>query len=295
MTSILKYRALSPLEELLAYEALWDQPHSTVRSLSIKLNGYPNSLVSTMIEPQTINDYKKNLLPIIRKLTNFGVRIYGDGEFPERLNDARYPIKIFYFQGNWELTYMPSVAVVGTRKPTREGTLRTEYLVKKLVKDGVAIVSGLARGIDTVAHKTAIENDGFTIGVIGTPLNCYYPPENQDLQNKIANDYLLISQVPFSRYSRQTYRENRLFFPERNVTMSALTEATIIVEAGETSGTHVQAKAALEQKRKLFILENNFLNPSLSWPKKFEEKGAIRVKDYDEIRNHLSITPQTNR
>ena len=148
--------------------------------------------------------------------------------------------------------------------------------MKRLVKDKVIIVSGLARGIDTVAHKATIENGGFTIGVIGTPLNCFYPPENQDLQNKIANDYLLISQVPFSRYSKQTYRENRLFFPERNITMSALTEATIIVEAGETSGTLIQAKAALEQKRKLFILDNNFLNPDLSWPRKFEEKGAIR-------------------
>ena len=102
MTMMLKYRALSLLEELLAYEALWDQPLSTVRSLSQKLNSYPNLLVSTMIEPNTIEDYKKNLLPIIRKLSNFGVRIYGDGEFPERLNDARYPIKIFYYQGNWE-------------------------------------------------------------------------------------------------------------------------------------------------------------------------------------------------
>jgi DNA processing protein len=158
------------------------------------------------------------------------------------------------------------------------------------VQDNIVIVSGLAKGIDTAAHTTAIENERFTIGVIGTPLNRYYPLENQELQNSIASHHLLISQVPFSRYLRQTYRENRLFFPERNITMSALTDATIIVEAGETSGTLIQAKAALEQGRKLFILENNFLNPALTWPKKYQEKGAIRIKDYDEIRKHLSIT-----
>ena len=85
---------------------------------------------------------------------------------------------------------------------------------------------------------------------------------------------------------------NRLFFPERNVTMSALTEATIIVEAGDTSGTLIQARAALHQGRKLFILDSCFRNPSISWPQKFADKGAIRVMDYDDIRQHLS--PQIN-
>lgn len=287
MSAMLKHRAISPLEELLAYEALWDFPNSTARSVSKKLSSSPNCLASNFIDARVIDEYKKQLLPVISRLSHFGVRIYGDGEFPDRLNDAKHALKIFYYQGDWELTYLPSVAVVGTRKPTPEGIRRTEYLVKRLVSDKIVLVSGLARGIDTVAHTSAIQNGGFTIAVIGTPLNCYYPPENQDLQNRIANDHLLISQVPFSRYAKQTFRENRYFFPERNVTMSALTSATIIVEAGETSGSLIQARAALEQKRKLFILENNFQNPSLTWPRKFEEKGAIRVKDYDDIRKHL--------
>jgi DNA processing protein len=290
---MLKQSILSPLNELLAYEALWDRQDSTFRTLSKTLNGFPYHLVSALIEPGIVEHYKKKLLPVIQGLAHFGIRIYGDGEFPERLKDAKYPLKIFYYQGNWELSYHPSVAVVGTRNPSQDGIRRTEYLVKRLVEDKITIVSGLARGIDTVAHKTAIQQKGFTIAVIGTPLNCCYPPENQDLQNKIASEHLLISQVPFSRYSKQTYRENKFFFPERNITMSALTEATIIVEAGETSGTLIQARAALAQKRKLFILDNNFLQSELSWPRKFEEKGAIRVRDYDEIRKHLSITSQT--
>jgi DNA processing protein len=285
-----KYGAISPLQEFLAYEALWDRPDSSFRSLALQLHDYPARLVSTLIEPEMIDTYKKQLLPVIKDLPNFGIRVYGDGEFPQRLKDARHPINILYYQGDWNLTYSPSVAVVGTRNPTQEGIRRTEYLVKRLTQDKIVIVSGLAKGIDTAAHITAIQNGGFTIAVIGTPLNCYYPLENKELQNKIASDHLLISQVPFSRYLRQTYRENRLFFPERNITMSALTDATIIVEAGETSGTLIQARAALDQGRKLFILENNFLNPALTWPKKYQEKGAIRVKDYDEIREHLSIT-----
>jgi DNA processing protein len=288
--SMLKFRAISPLEELLAYEALWDLPDSTVSTLSKKLSSFPISPLSSFVEPQVVAEYKKQLLPVINKLPHFGVRIYGDGEFPSRLNDARHPLRVFYYQGDWELAHLPSVAVVGTRQPTEAAIRRTQYLVKKLVEDKFVIVSGLAKGIDTAAHAAAIDRGGHTIAVIGTPLNCYYPLENRSLQEKIAREHLLISQVPFSRYSKQTYHKNRFFFPERNITMSALTSATIVVEAGETSGTLIQVKAALAQGRKLFILESNFTNPSLSWPKKFQEQGAIRVKNYDEIRKHLAIT-----
>ena len=288
MPSMPKFHTISPLAELLAYEALWDLPGSTATALSKKLNTYPDCLLSSLVKPEIISEYKKQLLPVLNKLPHFGVRIYGDGEFPDRLNDAKHPIKIFYYQGDWDLINLPGIAVVGTRNPSEAGVRRTEQLVKKLVEDNFVVVSGLAKGIDTVAHTTAIASKGCTIAVIGTPLNCYYPLENRPLQEKIANDFLLISQVPFSRYAKQTYRENRFFFPERNVTMSALTKATIIVEAGETSGTLVQARAAIAQGRKLFILENNFTNTNLSWPKKFQERGAIRIKSYDEIRNHLS-------
>jgi DNA processing protein len=286
--SQMKIRAISPLEELLAFEALWDLPGSTSKSVSKQLQNYPYSPLS--ITSETIEEYKKQLLPVINNLPNFGVRIYGDREFPSRLNDARHPLRIFYYQGDWDLTYLPSISVVGTRQPTEISIQRTQYLVKKLVEDQFVIVSGLASGIDTAAHHAAIACGGATIAVIGTPLNRYYPPENRLLQDRIAKEYLLISQVPFSRYSKQTYRENRFFFPERNVTMSALSLATVIVEAGETSGTLAQARSALEQGRRLFILDHNFENPQLSWPVKFQKKGAIRVKNYDEIRKHLFPT-----
>jgi DNA processing protein len=118
-------------------------------------------------------------------------------------------------------------------------------------------------------------------------LGSYYPPENRQLQDRIARDFLLISQVPVLRYKRQAIPQNRLFFPERNVTMSALTEATVIVEAGETSGTLTQARAALHQGRKLFILDSCFRRPDLTWPARFEQRGAIRVRYIDDIGSAL--------
>jgi DNA processing protein len=99
----------------------------------------------------------------------------------------------------------------------------------------------------------------------------------------IARDHLLISQVPVLRYAVQAPPQNRLFFPERNVTMSALTEGTIIVEAGETSGTLTQARAALHQGRKLFILESCFNRTDITWPARFEAEGAVRVRQSEDI------------
>src|SRR3546814_13763105 len=119
------------------------------------------------------------------------------------------------------------------------------------------VVSGLARGIDSAAHRAAIARGGHTISVVGTPLGSCYPKENAELQEEIARDHLLISPVPVLRYAKQSPQHNRLFFPARNVTMSALTEATIIGEAAAPPDTLPQARAALPQGRKPYILQKN--------------------------------------
>lgn len=282
-------RAVSPLHELGAYEALWDEPSASFKTMAEKFATRPDAMPSDFVPAATASKYAHSVQQRLRdaEVERFGVRVHGAGEYPERLRDAAYPVALLYFQGWWDLAASRSVAVVGTRKPTPEGLARTRKLVKALVRDNFTIVSGLATGVDTAAHETAIGEGGRTVAVIGTPLSHVYPKENVALQRQIASEFLLISQVPVCRYERQDYRRNRLFFPERNVTMSALTEATIIVEAGETSGTLIQARAALDQGRKLFILESCF-HQGLSWPQRFAEKGAIRVAEYDEIKHHLS-------
>lgn len=178
------------------------------------------------------------------------------------------------------------MAVVGTRKASEEGRRRAAKLARALVDDGFAVVSGMAAGIDTAAHESALEAGGVTIAVIGTPLSEAYPRENRELQRRIAAEHLVVSQVPAWRYHQQDWRANRGWFPERNVTMSALTEATVIVEAGETSGTLIQARAALGQGRKLFVLESCF-QAGLEWPARLDGQGAVRVGSYEEIRERL--------
>jgi len=275
--------------EVGAYEALWTEQDASFKSLAERFAASPGARPSDLVPEEEARRYAGRVLAKLRDRTEmrFDVRVHGELDYPERLRDATHPVELLYFQGVWELIMARSVAVVGTRKPSAEGLARTRQLVRKLVEDGFAIVSGLAEGVDTAAHSAAIEANGQTVAVIGTPLGHVYPKANAELQDRIARDYLLISQVPLERYEAQNYRVNRFFFPERNKTMSALTEATIIVEAGETSGTLIQAREALKQKRKLFILNSCFERTDLTWPAKFEQAGAIRVRDYADIRREL--------
>lgn len=290
-------RSISPYLELGAYEALWLASGTSFRTLANRFERNPGCLPSDLVDPE-VADRTAELA--CRRLQasggkRFGVRVHGAAEYPERLRDDRHPVELLYHRGNWDHVNSRSVAVVGTRNPTPEARKQTRQLVRSLVADDFTIVSGLAKGIDTIAHITAIEEDGRTFAVIGTPLSHSYPRENRELQVEIGRRFLLISQVPVLRYDRQDYRRNRLFFPERNKTMSALTEATIIVEAGETSGTLVQATAAVEQNRKLFIMDSCFRNRNLTWPEKFARKGAIRVKCYLDIHHALSEVPDQGR
>jgi DNA processing protein len=285
-----KFGSISPWLEMGAYETLWSQANATFKSIAEMFRARPNALPSEMILPGIAENVARDAAEILRKagVNKFGVRILGAAEYPKQLLDANAPLRFLYFQGWWDLVHTRSVAVVGTREPSMEGKARAAKLVKQLVQDKFTIVSGLAKGIDTIAHETAIESGGLTMAVIGTPLSHSYPNQNKELQRRIAEEYLLISQVPIIRYSQQHPKQNRWFFPERNVTMSALTEATVIIEAGETSGTLVQARAAISQGRKLFILDNCFRNTSVTWPARFEQQGAIRVRSYEDIREHLS-------
>jgi DNA processing protein len=162
----------------------------------------------------------------------------------------------------------PRVSIVGSRKASAEGLSRARSLAKSLADHGIVVVSGLAAGIDRAAHEGAIEAGGRTIAVIGTPLDQSYPKENAELQETIARDHLLISQFPFGYPSLPNN------FPLRNRTMALVTDSTVIVEAGEKSGTLHQGWEALRLGRILFLMESIADNQSLSWPREMISYGA---------------------
>lgn len=281
-------RAISPMIEMGAYEALWLRDAS-FKKIADYFRDNTGAVPSDFVPVAEAARAAADVLEIMRHdgVSDFGVRVHGAGEYPAKLREARHPIELLYFRGWWNLVEAPGVAVVGTREPSDEALARTARLAKLLVRDGFTVVSGLAKGVDAMAHTTALDAGGATIAVVGTPLNRVYPRENADLQKRIGDEFLVVSQVPVLKYLQaKNPKTNAYFFPERNITMSALTDATIIVEAGETSGTLYQARAAIHQGRKLFILDSCF-GRGLTWPDKFVAQGAIRVRDYDDITKHL--------
>ena len=149
----------------------------------------PDAVPSDFVPPQKAREYAAFVQRRFHEadVMRFGVRVHGAGEYPQKLRDAAHPVELLYYQGWWDLVESRLVAVVGTRTPTPDGIARTRRLVRELVRDDFTVVSGLAAGIDTIAHETAIAEGGRTIAVIGTPLSHSYPKDNAELQRKIAD------------------------------------------------------------------------------------------------------------
>lgn len=176
-----------------------------------------------------------------------------------------------YFSGDLSLLDRPCVAVVGSRDLSEMGRKRAARLARELAHDGFVVVSGLAAGVDATAHSEAISAGGSTIGVIGTPLDKAYPAANADLQKEIYENHLLIS--PFAS-GEQTFKSS---FPKRNRVMAALSDATVIVEASDTSGTLHQAAECVRLKRWLFIAKSLAESENLTWPAKFLKEARVRA------------------
>lgn len=188
--------------------------------------------------------------------------------------------EMIYAEGDIALLREGSrVAVVGSRKATEDGIKRTRIVTRALVAQGITVVSGLAEGIDTVAHRTAIEAGGRTIAVLGTPLSKAYPTKNAGLLEEIKRHHLAISQFP------EGYPGKSENFPRRNRTMALICDATIVIEAGEMSGTRHQGWEAIRLGRHVYLLENVAYDPNLTWPKELMSYGAqvLRREDLPDI------------
>lgn len=214
------------------------------------------------------------------------VKEYTPAELLGFINDieVKYAPDTLYLAGHPELLQEgPKVAIVGSRNASSSGLSRARKLVKRLVELDVVVVSGLAKGIDTVAHSSAIEFGGRTIAVMGTPLDNPSPKSNTRLFEEICRNHLAVSQFP---NGKRTFPGD---FPMRNRTMALLSDATVIVEAGEKSGTEHQGWEAIRLGRELFLLES-LVSQGYEWPKKLIEYGA-QVLNNDNIDEVLAALP----
>ena len=176
-----------------------------------------------------------------------------------------------FYTGDLSLLNRPVVSIVGTREATDDGWKRASRLGRELAANNIVVMSGLAKGIDTAALTAALDAGGKTVGVIGTPLDKAYPSENAELQENIYRHHLLIS--PF-RSGEIVHKSN---FPKRNRVMALLSDATVIVEASDTSGTLHQAAECLRQGRWLFIVRSVANDPRLKWPGRFIGKPKVQI------------------
>jgi len=289
--------AISPYEELLGYEYLYSQNHASLKTISketVQRDVLPSEAAREqqgLFEDElfeTVSSFVKDRMD----KTGFSVLVKGTYQFPAGVTVADNPVPILYCQGDVTLFDAPSVSIVGARKASQQGLQRAAQLARDLVHDGVVVVSGLAKGIDTAALTAAIQDGGHVIGVIGTPIDQAYPKENTELQKLIASDHLLVSQVPLYRYDHQAFDSRKYYFPERNVTMAAISKATVVVEASDTSGTLVQARACLKQEHKLFIMRSCLENSQVTWAEKMIEKGAVVLDSSQQLLDQIHTVSQ---
>lgn len=200
--------------------------------------------------------------------------------------EAKHAPEALYVRGDQGIfRHGARVSIVGSRKASQFGLARARKLAARLAERGIVVVSGLAEGIDTAAHTSAMEHGGKTVAVIGTPIDQAYPKQNRELQERIAREHLLVSQFATGR---PVQRKN---FPMRNRTMALISDATVIIEAANTSGSLSQGWEALRLGRALFVTKALTENKEISWTREMLDHGA-RVLSDETFQDFLDCLPE---
>ena len=208
-----------------------------------------------------------------------GARIIAqvDADYPPRLREIHDPPLALYVKGRPDGLDRRGIAVVGTRRPTHYGRQTAQKLTGGLAHAGFTVVSGLALGIDTVAHEAALRARGRTIGVIGSGLDCMYPAENTDLAEGIARQGCVMSELRLGRQPDKTT------FPMRNRIVSGLSMGVLVVEAGRQSGALITAREALAQGRSVLAVPGRVDSPASQGTHRLLKDGAALVTDVNDI------------
>ncbi len=219
----------------------------------------------------------------LQKMQSRIVTIWDD-EYPPLLKKIYDPPLILYYAGYFKENDNTSIAVVGTRQPTNYGKQQTEKITEELSKLNITIVSGMARGIDSISHRTALRSGGRTIAVIGSGLNVVYPPENKKLFDEIAEKGLIISE-----YELDT-KPDAVNFPKRNRIISGLSLGTIIIETGITGGAMQTARFALDQNREVFAVPGNINVKQSEGSNLLIQKGEAKlIRNAEDILIELEL------
>ena len=205
-----------------------------------------------------------------------------DDRYPKLLKEIFDPPEVLYCVGNIALLNASSIAIIGCRNMSKYGEKVARIFAEGISKAGITVVSGLARGIDKVAHENSYKNEGRTIAVLGSGLDIIYPKENEQLYKYIINNGgLIISEFP------EGTRPNKENFPQRNRIISGLSKGIIVVEAKRKSGTMITVNHALEQGRDVFVVPGNIDSINSTGTNELIKEGAKIVTTYKEVLNEV--------
>jgi DNA processing protein len=215
---------------------------------------------------------------------NIHILTWEDEAYPQRLKQIDQPPPVLYIRGEYLPDDLIAVAIVGTRRVTPYGRQITEELSSFLVANGITVISGLARGVDSIAHQTALKAGGRTIGVLGSGVDKIYPPEHRALAEKMMSQGAIISD-----YAPGT-PPDASNFPPRNRIISGLSLAVVVIEAGETSGALITAEFAAEQGREVFAVPGSILAPQSKGTNKLIQNGALPLLSVNDLMQALDLT-----
>ncbi len=249
---------------------------------SINSDSSPMSKVISLLKQSKISGIlEKTKNKMVKQGISF-VNIL-DEDYPPLLRQIPDPPLGLFYSGRIK-SDIPLVAVIGTRKHTEYGKLCAEKFSRELSENGVGIVSGMARGLDTIAHKAAVDSGGYTVAVLGCGLDICYPPENHELKNRIIQTGCVLSEYPLDE------KPNKGNFQERNRIISGLSRAVLVVEASEKSGTSITVGHALEQGRDVFAVPGSIFSPQSKGSNEMIKEGAAIICSSDDILNELGIS-----
>ncbi len=251
-------------------------------------------LVTAGLDKRTRNSLLKardalDLTLVRDRVDQIGVNLYHwqKADYPVRLRDVVDSPPLLYAKGALTDADQWAVALVGTRNATRYGRDVARELAMALAKQGVTIVSGLARGIDTIAHQAALDAGGRTVAVLGCGVDVDYPPENRKLAAAIAQSGAVISDYPLGT------KPDAKNFPPRNRIISGLSLATVVIEAGSRSGALITADFAAEHGRDVFAVPGSIYSKQSAGPNRLIRSGATPVLSVDDILNELDLRAAT--
>jgi DNA processing protein len=257
-------------------ETAWQAPTDALTSL-----GFSSRIIDSFVQVRQGIDLDR----IMGRIAQQGIHVitWADDEYPRRLKEINQPPPVLYVKGDLLLQDDLAVGIVGTRRITGYGRQVTEEFASRLGMEHVTVISGMARGVDSIAHAAAIKSGGRTIAVLGSGIDQIYPPENRQLAEHIAQNGAVISDYPPGTSPDASN------FPPRNRIISGLSRAVIIVEAGEKSGALITAGFAADQGRDVFAVPGGIYAPQSKGTNALIQRGASPLLRIEDLLESLDI------